>query len=34
VWEGVKRARSLAAWVPNEFRNPQMELFILLPQKT
>ncbi|HEY3928415.1 MAG TPA: type VI secretion system baseplate subunit TssK [Candidatus Koribacter sp.] len=33
VWEGVKRARSLAAWVPNEFPNPQMELFILLPQK-
>jgi type VI secretion system protein ImpJ len=34
VWEGVKRARSLAAWVPNEFPNPQMELFILLPQKS
>jgi type VI secretion system protein ImpJ len=34
VWDGVKRARSLAAWVPNEFPNPQMELFILLPQKT
>ena len=33
VWEGVKRARSLAAWVPNELPNPQMEILILLPQK-
>jgi type VI secretion system protein ImpJ len=30
-WETVVRARNLAAYVPGEFPNPQVELIILLP---
>ena len=33
AWEAVQRARNLAAYVPSDFVNPQMELIILLPQK-
>ena len=32
AWEAVGRARNLAAYVPGDFPNPQMELIILLPQ--
>ena len=32
AWEAVQRARNLAAYVPGELPNPQMELIILLPQ--
>jgi type VI secretion system protein ImpJ len=31
-WESIVRGRSLAAYVPGEFRNPQLELLVLLPQ--
>lgn len=31
VWEAVTRARNLAAYVPGDFPNPQLELLILLP---
>jgi type VI secretion system protein ImpJ len=31
-WESIVRGRSFAAYVPGDFRNPQMELIILLPQ--
>ena len=31
-WEAVGRARNLAAYVPADFPNPQLELIILLPQ--
>lgn len=31
-WEAVVRARNLAAYVPGDFPNPQMELIIVLPQ--
>ena len=31
-WEAVLRARNLAAYVPGDFPNPQLELVILLPQ--
>jgi len=31
-WEAIQRARNLAAYVPGELPNPQMELIILLPQ--
>jgi type VI secretion system protein ImpJ len=30
-WEAVQRARNLAAYVPGDFPNPQLELVILLP---
>ncbi len=30
-WEAVLRARNLAAYVPGDFPNPQLELVILLP---
>ena len=33
AWEAIIRARNLAAHVPGEFPNPQMELIILLPEK-
>jgi len=33
-WETVVKARNLAAYVPGEFPNPQLELIILLPQAT
>ncbi len=32
VWEAVVRARNLAAYVPGDFPNPQMELVIVLAQ--
>jgi len=32
AWEAVTRARNLAAYVPAEITNPQLELVILLPQ--
>jgi type VI secretion system protein ImpJ len=32
AWEAIQRARNLAAYVPAEFPNPQLELIILLPQ--
>jgi type VI secretion system protein ImpJ len=31
-WETIVRSRNLAAYVPGDFPNPQMELVILLPQ--
>jgi type VI secretion system protein ImpJ len=31
-WEAVTRARNLAAYVPGDFPNPQLELVIVLPQ--
>lgn len=31
-WEAVVRARNLAAYVPGDFPNPQIELIIVLPQ--
>ena len=34
AWEAVGRARNLAAYVPGDFPNPQLELLILLPQET
>jgi type VI secretion system protein ImpJ len=30
-WETILRARNLAAYVPGEFPNPQLELIVLLP---
>jgi type VI secretion system protein ImpJ len=30
-WESIGKSRNLAAYVPADFRNPQMELIILLP---
>lgn len=30
-WDSIKRARSLAAHVPSEFTNPQLELWIVMP---
>ncbi|HEX8984501.1 MAG TPA: type VI secretion system baseplate subunit TssK [Bryobacteraceae bacterium] len=32
AWEAVQRARNLAAYIPADFPNPQVELVILLPQ--
>jgi type VI secretion system protein ImpJ len=32
AWEAVQRARNLAAYVPGDLPNPQLELIILLPQ--
>lgn len=32
AWEAVTRARNLAAYVPADLPNPQLELIILLPQ--
>jgi type VI secretion system protein ImpJ len=32
AWEAIVRARNLAAYVPGDFPNPQMELIILLPE--
>lgn len=31
AWEAVERARNIAAYVPGDFPNPQLELVILLP---
>jgi len=32
AWEAVRRARNLAAYVPGDFPNPQLELIVVLPQ--
>jgi len=32
AWEAITRARNLAAYVPGDFPQPQLELIILLPQ--
>lgn len=32
AWEAIGRARNLAAYVPGDIQNPQIELIILLPQ--
>jgi type VI secretion system protein ImpJ len=32
AWEAVERARNLAAYIPGDFSNPQLELMILFPQ--
>jgi type VI secretion system protein ImpJ len=32
AWEAITRARNLAAYVPGDFPNPQLELIILLPE--
>ncbi len=32
AWEAITRARNLAAYVPGDFPNPQLELVILLPE--
>ena len=32
AWEAVQRARNLAAYVPGDLPNPQLELIILLPE--
>jgi type VI secretion system protein ImpJ len=32
AWEAVTRARNLAAYVPDDFPNPKLELLILLPE--
>jgi type VI secretion system protein ImpJ len=32
VWDGVGKARSVAAFVPGDIKNPQLELVILLPR--
>jgi type VI secretion system protein ImpJ len=32
AWEAILRARNLAAYVPGDFPNPQLELIILLPE--
>jgi len=34
AWEAVNRARNLAAYVPGELPNPQLELIVLLPEAT
>jgi type VI secretion system protein ImpJ len=31
-WESIGKSRNLAAFAPEDFPNPQMELLILLPQ--
>ena len=32
AWEAIQRARNLAAYVPGDLPNPQLELIIVLPQ--
>jgi type VI secretion system protein ImpJ len=32
-WEAVRSARNLAAYVPAEFPNPELELVLVLPPK-
>ena len=34
AWDSIGKARNLAAYVPGDIRNPQMELVILLPQSS
>jgi type VI secretion system protein ImpJ len=31
-WDSVRRARNFAVYVPRDFRNPQLELWIIVPQ--
>jgi type VI secretion system protein ImpJ len=31
-WESITRARNVAAYVPAEFVNPQLELVVVLPK--
>lgn len=33
VWDGIKRGRNIGVHAPSEFRNPQLELVILLPMR-
>lgn len=33
-WETILRSRNLAAWVPGDIPNPQMEIVIVFPQAT
>lgn len=33
AWEAVTRARNLAAYVPSDFPNPQLELVVMLPRE-
>lgn len=33
-WETVLRSRNLAAWIPGDFPNPQMEIVIVFPQSS
>jgi type VI secretion system protein ImpJ len=32
AWEAITRSRNLAAYVPADFPDPQMELIIILPR--
>jgi type VI secretion system protein ImpJ len=32
TWDSIARARNLAAYVPGDFPNPQLELIVVLPQ--
>ncbi|MBV8070919.1 MAG: type VI secretion system baseplate subunit TssK [Acidobacteriaceae bacterium] len=32
AWEAIARSRNVAAYVPGDFPNPQLELIVLLPQ--
>ena len=32
AWEAITRARNFAAYVPDDFANPKLELLILLPE--
>ncbi len=32
AWEAIARARNIAAYIPADFQNPQVELIILLPE--
>ena len=34
AWESILKARNVAAYVPGDFPNPQMELVIILPEKS
>jgi len=31
-WDNIARARNIAAYVPAEFPNPQLELVVILPR--
>jgi type VI secretion system protein ImpJ len=31
-WETILRSRNLAAWIPNDFPNPQLEIVVVFPQ--
>jgi type VI secretion system protein ImpJ len=33
AWNAVTRARNLAAYVPTDFADPQLELIVVLPQR-